>query len=235
MDAMAEVVRAIDELRRAADPSRKPGMARFGINVDRALGVSVPDIRRIAKGLGRNHYLARELWATGVHEAMILATIVGEPGSVTPAEMDAWVVDLDSWDLCDHACGNLWDRTPFVFVKAREWARRHEEFVRRAAFALVAEAAPHRRDLPDSRFERFLPVIRRAANDDRNCVKKAVNWALREIGKRSPDLNRYAIEEAGRLLEINSKTARWIARDALRELRSEAVQSRLEAKAARAT
>ncbi len=220
--------RAIEELRRAADPSRKPGMARFGINVDRALGVSVPDIRRIAKSLGRNHHLARKLWATRLHEAMILATVVGEPGSVTPDEMDAWVVEFDSWDLCDHVCGNLWDETPFVFVKAREWARRDEEFVRRAAFSLVAEAASHRPDLPDSRFERFLPVIRRAANDDRNFVKKAVSWALRQIGKRSPDLNASAIEEAEQLLELQSRTANWIARDALRELRSAAVRSRFK-------
>jgi 3-methyladenine DNA glycosylase AlkD len=220
----------VAELRAVADPTRRPGMARVGINVDRALGVSIPDLRRIARSHRGNHELALDLWRTGIHEARILASMVDDPALVTDEQMEAWVAEFDSWDLCDQVCGNLFDLTPSALAKARAWTRRDEEFVRRAGFTLIAGSA-HGGDAPDSVWERLLPAIRRGATDERNYVKKAVNWALREIGKRNARLNEIAIAEAERLLELDSRSARWIARDALRELRSEAVRARLRARA----
>ena len=202
-------------------------MARYGIDTSRAVGVSVTELRRIARGLGRDHELAAALWASGVHEARILASLVDEPARVSEAQMDAWVADLDSWDVCDGVCGNLFDRTPFALAKAVEWSAREPEFEKRAGFALMAWAAVHRKDLPDSAFGSLLPVIREGATDDRNYVKKAVSWALRQIGKRSLGLNTRAIRTAERLERMDTRSARWIASDALRELRSDAVRARL--------
>ncbi len=220
------VRRVLRVLRAVADATRLPGMASVGINTRRALGVSIPTLRRLAKRLGPDHALALGMWASEVHEARILASMVDDPALVTEEQMDAWAADLDSWDLCDQVCGNLFDRTPFARAKAREWSRRPEEFVKRAAFSLVAEAAVHDKAAPDRDFERFLPIIRRGAEDDRNAVRKAVSWALRQIGKRNAQLNAKAIAEAERLLGSESRSARWIARDALRELTSDAVQAR---------
>ena len=217
-------------LRDMGDPAQLPGMARFGINTESALGISVTRLRALARTLGRDHDLAAALWDSGVHEARILATIVDDPAEVDEAQMEAWADDFDSWDLCDQACGNLFDRTPFAFAKAAEWSTREEEFVRRAGFALMATAAVHRKDLPDRRFEELLPLIRAGATDDRNSVKKAVSWALRQIGKRSPRLHARAIETGRRIERIDAPAARWIARDALRELESPAVRRRLETK-----
>ena len=205
-------------------------MAGYGIDTSRAVGLSVSELRRIARGLGRDHELAAALWASGVHEARILASRVDEPARVSEAQMDAWVADVDSWDVCDGVCGNLFDRTPFALAKAVEWSTREPELEKRAAFALMACAAVHRRDLPDAAFGSLLPVIREQASDDRNYVKKAVSWALRQIGKRSLGLNVRAIRTAERLDRMDTRSARWIARDALRELRSDAVQTRLKAR-----
>jgi 3-methyladenine DNA glycosylase AlkD len=219
-----DVVRTLE---RMGDRSRLEGMARFGIDTGRAVGVTVTELRRFARDLGRDHELAAALWASGVHEARLLASLVDDPDMVSEAQMEAWVTDLDSWDVCDGVCGNLFDRTSFALDKAVEWSSREPEFEKRAAFALMASAAVHRKDLPDAAFASLLPVIRAQATDERNYVKKAVSWALRQIGKRSSGLNPLAIRTAEQIERIDSRAARWVARDALRELRSDAVQARL--------
>jgi 3-methyladenine DNA glycosylase AlkD len=220
----------VGELRAAADATRLPGMARVGIDVGHALGVSIPRCRQIARRHRGDHPLALDLWSTGIHEARILASMVDDAEAVTPAQMDAWVEDLDSWDLCDQLCSNLLGRTAHAYPAARAWVRREEEFVKRAGFALIAERAVHDRTHDDAFWIAWLPVIRAGATDERNYVKKAVNWALRQIGKRNEELNAAAIAEAERLLDLGSASARWIARDALRELRSDAVQARVRAR-----
>jgi 3-methyladenine DNA glycosylase AlkD len=202
-------------------------MGRFGIDTRNALGVTVTELRGLARRIGRDHDLAAALWQSEIHEARLLATMVDEPSSVTEAQMERWVSDLTSWDLCDQLCGNLFDRTPYAFEKALGWSRRDEEFVKRAGFALMATSAVHRKDVSDARFEVFLPAISAQATDDRNYVKKAVSWALRQIGKRSPSLNRKAIATAREIERIDARAARWIARDVLRELESPAVRDRL--------
>ena len=202
-------------------------MARFGIDTGRAVGVTVTELRRFARDLGHDHELAAALWASGVHEARLLASLVDEPAMVSEAQMEAWVADLDSWDVCDGVCGNLFDRTPFALDKVVEWSTREPEFEKRATFALMASAAVHRKDLPDAAFASLLPVIRAQAIDERNYVKKAVSWALRQIGKRSSGLNSRAVRTAEQIERSDSSAARWVARDALRELRSDAVQARL--------
>jgi 3-methyladenine DNA glycosylase AlkD len=202
-------------------------MARFGINPDRALGVRIPDLRRLARELGRDHRLALALWATGVHEARILASMVDDPAWVTERQMERWARDFDSWDLCDQVCGNLFDRTPFAVRKAHAWAAGEPEFVKRAGFALMAWRAVHQRQGPDREILDYLPVIERQAGDDRNYVKKAVSWALRQIGKRNRRLHGAAVSTAERITARDSRPARWVAADALRELRSRAVLDRL--------
>jgi 3-methyladenine DNA glycosylase AlkD len=225
--ADANTAAVLEELRLVADPARLPGMSRVGINVERAWGVSIPHCRRIARTHRLDHPLALSLWETGVHEARILASMVDDPTLVTDAQMESWVAGFDSWDVCDQVCGNLFGRTPRAFAKARAWTTRDDEFVRRAGFVLVAERAARDREHDDAFWLRWLPTIRRGALDDRNYVKKAVNWALREIGKRDAVLHAAAIEEAERLAAMSDRAPRWIGRDALRELRSEAVRARL--------
>lgn len=202
-------------------------MSRFGIDTRDALGVTVTELRGLARRIGRDHDLAAALWESEIHEARILATMVDDPAHVTEAQMERWVSDLGSWDLCDQLCGNLFDRTPFVFDMALRWSRREEEFVKRAGLVLMASSAVHRKDARDARFEVFLPAIRAQASDDRNYVKKAASWALRQIGKRSLGLHRKAVATARQIERIDSRAARWIARDVLRELESAAVQERL--------
>lgn len=214
-------------MRATADRTRLEGMSRFGIDTRNALGVTVTELRGLARRIGRNYDLAAALWESEIHEACILATMVDDPAHVTEAQMERWVSDLGSWDLCDQLCGNLFDRTPFVSDMALRWSRREAEFVKRAGFALMASSAVHRKDLPDARFEMFLPAIRAQASDDRNYVKKAASWALRQIGKRSLGLHRKAIATARQIERIDSRSARWIARDVLRELESAAVRERL--------
>ena len=210
-----------------ADPARLEGMARVGIDTNTALGVTVTELRRLGRSLGRDHALAAELWASGIHDARILASIVDDPEAVTKRQMESWVRGFGSWDLCDQVCMNLFDRTPFAFEKAVEWSAREPEFEKRAGFALMASAAVHRKDRPDRDFHAFLPRIRAEATDDRNYVKKAVSWALRQIGKRSAGLHAKALATAHRIEAIDAPSARWIARDVLRELESTAVRQRL--------
>lgn len=227
----ADVVGLTDvmaELRSHADPANVEGMARFGIRPRTEVlgGPNMPGLRRMAKRIGRHEALAEGLWASGVHEARILATLVAEPASFTREDAERWVGDLDSWDVCDQLCGNLLVRTPFAYAVATEWSRRDEEFVKRAAFALVAELAVHDRTSPDAAFVPFLALIEREAGDRRNFVRKAVNWALREIGKRRASLHAAAVETAGRIA-AGPRGARWVGSDALRELQGEAVPRRL--------
>ncbi len=196
------------------------GMARFGISGEGRLGVSMPDIRRIAKEAGRNHDTALRLWKSGIPEARIVASIVADPATMTEAEMEQWVSGFDSWDVCDQVCMNLFQNVPSARRKIREWARRDEEFVRRAAFALMACLAWHDDEAPDTVFTGFLLLIKQYAGDERNFVRKAVNWALRNIGKRNGRLKKAAIRTAKELSCTDSRSARWIAADALREFRS---------------
>ena len=202
-----------------ADPKKVAGMARYGISTAGTLGVSVVEIRRLARRAGRSHALAAELWASGVHEARILATIVDQPALVTRRQMNQWARDFDSWDVCDQACLNLFRYTPFAWTMADKWSGAKREFVRRAGFALMAGLAVKAKDASDAQFEALLPLIAGAATDPRNLVKKAVNWALRSIGKRNPHLRRAAIAAAEEIRAFDSPAARWIAGDALRELR----------------
>jgi len=202
-------------------------MARFGINVSNALGISIPELRQIAKQIGTNHALALKLWASGLHEARLLAGFIDDPGMVSEAQLEAWAKDFDSWDLCDQVCG-LFEATPFAYGKAREWSSRPEEFVKRAAFALMAGLAVHDRESADSRFEEFFPILAAQAGDSRNFVRKAVNWALRNIGKRNRHLNRLAVRWAKTIAGQESQSARWIGRDALRELTAEKTLARLK-------
>lgn len=210
-----EIVRL---LRKRASARNVRGMARFGMSAKGRLGVSVPEMRRIARLAGKDHRLALALWKTGIAEARIVASMVAEPDKVTPRQMDAWVAGIDSWDVCDQVCGNLWDKTPLAWSKARSWARREEEFVRRAAFALIACLAWHDKEAADARFIAVLPLIHRGAADERNFVKKGVSWALRNIGKRNPGLRREAIRMAKALRRSDARAARWVGTDALREL-----------------
>ena len=221
--------RIVAELRSLGDPAAREGQARYGIQTKRAFGISMPHLRRIARREGRNHDVALALWASGIHEARILAALVDEASAVTEAQMDAWVAEFDSWDLVDQCCGALFDRTPWGHSKAVEWAGRPEEFVKRAGFSLMAQLAVHDRGSADDRFHPFLAIIEREAGDSRNFVKKAVNWALRGIGKRSLALNALAVETALRIQATGTGAARWVASDALRELRNPQVVARIRA------
>jgi 3-methyladenine DNA glycosylase AlkD len=218
----------IESLRAQANPANVAGMARYGINPAGTLGVPVHVLRRMAKECGRGHALAEQLWSSGIHEARILATLVDEPALVTARQMDRWARDIDSWDVCDHACHNLFRDSPRAFAKAAQWARVRREFVRRAGFSLMAGLAVKAKDADDEQFAAFLPLIAEAASDDRNMVKKAVNWALRNVGKRNRRLHKLAIAAAEEIREQDSRTARWIAADALRELRNPATVGRIK-------
>jgi len=224
---MVSVEEVLGKLRARARPDQVAGMARYGMAAENRLGVSVPDMRKIAKEAGKDHRLALDLWKTGIPEARIVAAMVDEPAKLTDGQMEEWVKDLNSWDVCDQVCMNLFEKTPLAWGKIREWSEREEEFVRRAAFALLACLAWHDKEAEDDRFIQLLPAIQRAATDERNMVKKAVNWALRNIGKRTPNLNQAAITAARQIQQMDGRAARWIAADAIRELESAAVQRRL--------
>lgn len=219
-----EVIR---RLKTWANPRNVAGMARFGINPQNTLGVSIPRLRALAKEIGTDHALALDLWASGIHEARILAGMIDDPALVTSAQMERWVKDFDSWDVCDQVCMNLFDKTKLAHRKALVWSRRKPEFEKRAGFALMASLAWHDKTASDAAFLKFLPAIKRGATDERNFVKKAVNWALRGIGKRSRKLNREAIRAAREIQKLDSRAARWVAADALRELTSPATRGRL--------
>ncbi len=219
MQAAAEVRTVLEILRCHANPANVAGMARYGINTSQALGVPMPFLRRMGKQTGRNHELACELWESGIHEARILATLVEDPGAITSRQMNRWVRQFDSWDVCDQACQNLFRYTPFAFAKAAEWAQAKPEFVRRAGFAMMAGLAVKAKTATDRQFEALFPLIIEGSTDERNFVKKAVNWALRQIGKRNARLRLKAIAAAEEIQKLESRSARWIAADALRELR----------------
>jgi 3-methyladenine DNA glycosylase AlkD len=214
-------------LRALADPSYAAGAAHFGIVAEGRYGLSVPLMRKLAKEIGRNHALALELWATGQPEARHIACMIAEPAKLTSAQADRWARDLNSWDITDNFAYDLISRTEMRWTKPAVWARSKHEYTRRAAFAVIAGNAVHDKAAPDSAFAPMLALIREYATDDRNFVKKAVNWALRQIGKRNLKLNGAAVATAKQIQRVDSRTARWVAADALRELQSEAVHSRL--------
>lgn len=213
----------IREMRALADRSNLAGMARFGIDTSSSLGLTTPAIREIARrtcpGKHKDQTLAEELWKTGIREARVLASLVADPNAITRSTMDRWTRDLTSWDVCDACCCELFDRTPFIWQKIPKWAASPREFVRRAAFSTLAGAAVHRKGDPDRPFLDTLPLIEKYAFDERNFVRKAVNWALRNIGKRNARLLPAAIACAERIRAQGTKSARWIAADALREFR----------------
>ena len=229
-DTASDVAYVLAWLERRGTRKNRDGMARYGIVAKKVFGVSLATMRTLAKTLGHDHVLARALWQTGWHEARVLAALVGEPARVTPAEMERWARTFDNWAVCDTVTFVLWDRSPHAWPKVREWSRREEEFVKRAAFALLASLTVHDKAAPDELYREGLVLIEREATDGRNFVKKAVNWSLRSIGKRSPRLNREAIAVARRLAASDDPASRWVGKDALRELTSPAVQRRLERK-----
>jgi 3-methyladenine DNA glycosylase AlkD len=220
------------ELKRLANPSVRAKMAYFGVNVPKAHGISAPVLHALARRIGKHHALAEQLWSSGIHEARILATLIGEPDKVTTTQMERWAREFDSWDIVDTACCYLYAGARPAWRQVEVWSCRREEFVKRASFSLAAYLSYKDKQAPDARFERFLRVIEREAHDERNFVRKAVNWALRNIGKRNLRLNRSAIRAAERIRRQGSRSARWIAVDALRELRSDEVQRRLRRKVA---
>ena len=223
-----QYAQVIHRLKRLANPKNVAEMARFGISPKGTLGISIPNLRRLAREIGRDHELALRLWKSGFHEARILAGFVADPATLTEAQAEQWVNDFDSWDVCDQVVALL-EQVPFARKKIRQWAASDREFVKRAAFAMIAGLAVHDNAAADAQFEPFLRLIRPASTDNRNFVKKAVNWALRSIGKRNRRLNLRAAAVAGEIGRIDSPAARWIAADALRELRSAAVRRRLQA------
>jgi len=225
---MASLDEVLKKLKQKARPDQLEGMARYGIISESRLGISIPDMQKIAKETGKDHELALKLWKTGIPEAMIVAALVDEPEKLTEEQMEDWVKDLNSWDVCDQLCMNLFERTPLVWKKIFDWSVRDEEFVKRAAYALIACLAWHEKQSDDERFLELIPVIQKGATDGRNYVKKAVNWALRNIGKRNLRLNRAALESAQEIKKLDSRAARWVAADAIRELTSDAVQNRLK-------
>lgn len=228
----------IIKLKSLTNPKNVAGMARFGINPDSTLGIPIPILRDQAKKLGKNHNLALELWDSGIHEAKLLAGFIDDYKEVTEQQMDSWVSDFDSWDVCDQVCMNLFDKTPSAYKKAVEWSSRKEEFIKRAGFAMMAVLAVHDKKAPDDKLSQFLPIIIREAGDSRNFVKKAVNWALRQIGKRNKNLNQAALKTAEEILgesktvytegsELSRRARMWIANDTIRELKSGAVRKKL--------
>lgn len=227
--SLAEVLKTL-----RANGSRRnvEGMARYGISSAKAFGVSAPVMHGLVKRIGTDHGLALQLWSTKIHEARILSALTGDPSRVTKSLMNTWVMDFDNWAVCDAACSYLFDKTPFAYEMALAWTKRKEEFVRRAGFVLMAVLAVHDKNAADAPFLKFLPVIKRGSTDVRNFVKKAVNWALRQIGKRNEKLNSAAIKMARNIRLMDSSSARWIAADALRELESAAVKKRLRTKKA---
>jgi 3-methyladenine DNA glycosylase AlkD len=233
MNLKRQVAEIVAEVRGLGSETNRAGMARYGIKVDDAFGVSIYELRKIAKRLGRNHELALALWKSGKHEGRLLACFVDDPVRVTAAQMNAWARDFDSWDICDQATTSLFDQSEHAWKKAVEWAGKKPEWIRRGGFSLMAGLAVHDRQADDRKFQALFPVIEAAAFDDRNFVKKAVNWALRNIGKRNRALNLAAIACAEKIREAanlraggeragdpQTRAARWVAADALRELTS---------------
>jgi len=222
--------RAVRELERLGEKRNVEGMARFGIRAKKVYGVSKPKLDELARKIGKNHELGMELWNTGIHDARILGVLISEAEKVSAKQMDHWVRDFDNWDVCDGSCCHLFVFAKPAWKKAFAWTRRKKEFEKRAGFAMAAFLVVHDKKAANGVYLKFLKAIEREAWDERNFVRKAVNWALRNIGKRNLHLNRAAILSAERIRRQDSKAARWIAGDALRELQSEAVQKRLRRK-----
>jgi len=216
----------LKKLKSLSNPEAVAGMARFGINPEKTYGISIPVLRKMAKEIGKNHNLALKLWASGIHEAKILAAMIDEPEKVTKKQMDEWIKNFDSWDVCDQCCMNLFSKTPYSWEKAKQWTNRKKEFEKRAGFVLIACLAWYEKEAPDKKFEKFFPLIKKHATDNRNFVKKAVNWSLRQIGKKNMNLNKIAIKTAKEINKINSKSAKWIASDALHELTDKKIKKR---------
>ncbi len=221
----------VARLRRMGSKRARDGMARYAIPSDRAFGIAMGAMHKLAKEIGRDHALAEALWRTGWYEARTVAAFVDDPALVTPAQMDRWCRDFDSWAICDTVCFKLFDKTPHAFRKVPQWARLKGEFQKRAAFALLASLALHDRESGDAPFARCLPLVERAASDERNFVKKGVSWALRSVGRRSPALYRACVALAKRLAGSSEPAARWVGRDALRDLTRPAVIRGLKARA----
>ena len=211
-----------------SNPKNVEGMRRFGIAHDKNLGISVTELRKFAKKIGKNHELAVKLWDTKIRDARMVAACIEDPKTVSEEQVESWLKDIKCWDLCDHCCGHFFDKLPFAYEKAIEWSKREREFEKRAGFSLVAWLAVHDKEKDDKWFEGFLKIIKREANDERNYVKKAANWALRQIGKRNWNMNKKALKNAEEILKTGNTAARWIARDAIRELSSEKIKIRLK-------
>jgi 3-methyladenine DNA glycosylase AlkD len=234
-DCVMNSRQVIDTLKFLADPDYLAGMTHFAIHTDNALGVSAPRMRKLARQIGTNHKLALQLWKSNIHEARVLAALIDDPRQVTKSQMNNWVRQFDNWGVCDACCGVLFDKTPFAWAKAVEWSRRKEEFVKRAGFVLMAALAVHDKRAPDKKFLPFFNIIKQHADDERNFVKKAVNWALRQIGKRNVALNKKAVAVAKEIRKMDSSAARkghfpaarWIAADAIRELTNKKILARL--------
>jgi 3-methyladenine DNA glycosylase AlkD len=222
----------VRELKRHGKKRNVEGMARYGIRAKKVFGVSKPNQDAIARKIGKNHMLGEQLWRTGIHDARILGMLISEAEKVTSPQMERWVKEFDNWDVCDGTCCHLFVDADGAWGKAFAWSKREREFEKRAGFALAAFLVVHDKDAGNGKFQEFLKAIEREAWDERNFVRKAVNWALRNIGKRNVALNRAAIRCAERIRSQEHSAAKWIAADALRELKSEAVQGRLHRKGA---
>ncbi len=224
-----EIIKNLESLE---NPVNIAGMARFGIVTKKAFGISAPVLKEIAKDIKKQtnerHKLALELWESGIHEARVIAYLIDDPQEVSPEQMESWAADFDNWAICDGACGHLFCKTDFAYRKVFEWSKREEEFVKRAGLVLPAWLAVHDKKATDEQIAQFLPILESKADDERNFVKKAVNWSLRQIGKRNLNLNKLAIESAMRIKAQNTKAARWIAADALRELTGEKILERFK-------
>lgn len=219
----------LEEIKTHTNQINREGMSRFGINTENAFGVSVTKLKEIAKGIKKSHKVALELWSMGYHEARIMAILLEEPDKLEEKQLDSWVKDFNSWDICDLTCMYLISKSEFCEKKINEWHTRSEEFEKRAAFAIIAAAAIHQKKWNDQKFVDMLPIIKSALTDERNFVKKAVNWALRGIGKRSKKLNNITVDFTIECLEeTDNKTARWILKDALRELTNPATIKRIK-------
>ncbi len=208
----------LEELKKLSSEKNREGMSRYGINIETAYGVPVNEIRNLAKRIKTNHLLAQQLWKSRIHEARILASIIADPEITTKTLLNDWVKDINSWDLCDQTCNNLIVKTRHVHDLSLKWSHSKKEFTKRAGFSLMAISAVHDKNSPDEKFVEYLDRISVESNDDRNFVKKSVNWALRQIGKRNHNLNRLAIDCANSILESTESSAKWIARNALKEL-----------------
>jgi 3-methyladenine DNA glycosylase AlkD len=224
-----EVQFALSSLEEMSTDRDRENLVRFGINAKKAFGVSMANIKVLAKRLGRNHELAAALWKTGWYEARMLTSFVDEPDRVTPAQMDRWCRDFDNWGICDTLCFVLFDKTPHAWAKVAEWNDNRGEFVKRAAFALIASLALHDKKSGDKPFLESLRFIERAATDERNFVKKGVSWALRAVGRRNATLNVAAVKVARRLADSSEAPARWVGKDALKELTNQKVVGKISA------